>query len=67
MTGQWLTPADGIRWFYDSGALSLDFAHTGAVDAFGEPPAEVVGGVQLFGAGRRVEFAGVGEVEAHRS
>lgn len=33
MTGQWLTPADGIRWFYDSGALSLDFAHTGALDA----------------------------------
>ena len=33
MTGQWLTPADGIRWFYDSGALSLDFAHTGELDA----------------------------------
>jgi predicted RNA-binding Zn ribbon-like protein len=33
MTGQWLTPADGTRWFYDSGALSLDFAHTGALDA----------------------------------
>ena len=32
MTGQWLTPADGIRWFYDSGALSLDFAHTGTLD-----------------------------------
>lgn len=32
MTGQWLTPADGTRWYYDSGALSLDFAHTGALD-----------------------------------
>lgn len=29
MTGQWLVPNDGIRWWYDSGALSLDFAHTG--------------------------------------
>jgi len=32
MTGQWLTPADGNRWYYDSGSLSLDFAHTGALD-----------------------------------
>ena len=32
MTGQWLTPADGTRWYYDSGALSLDFAHTGNLD-----------------------------------
>ena len=28
-TGQWLIPNDGVRWWYDSGALSLDFAHTG--------------------------------------
>lgn len=33
MTGQWLTPADGNRWYYDSGSLSLDFAHTGGLDA----------------------------------
>jgi predicted RNA-binding Zn ribbon-like protein len=32
MTGQWLTPADGTRWYYDSGSVSLDFAHTGALD-----------------------------------
>jgi len=32
MTGQWLTPADGNRWYYDSGALSIDFAHTAALD-----------------------------------
>lgn len=31
-TGQWLVPNDGIRWWYDSGALSLDFAHTGVKD-----------------------------------
>jgi len=35
-TGQWLVPNDGIRWWYDSGALSLDFAHTGLLDG---PPA----------------------------
>ena len=29
MTGQWLIPNDGTRWWYDSGALSLDFGHTG--------------------------------------
>jgi predicted RNA-binding Zn ribbon-like protein len=35
-TGQWLVPNDGVRWWYDSGALSLDFAHTGLR---GGPPA----------------------------
>lgn len=29
MTGQWLEPSDGTRWWYDSGALSLDFSQTG--------------------------------------
>jgi predicted RNA-binding Zn ribbon-like protein len=28
-TGQWLDPPDGRRWFFDSGALSLDFGYTG--------------------------------------
>jgi len=36
MTGQWLVANDGVRWWYDSGALSLDFAHTGVLDG---PPA----------------------------
>lgn len=35
-TGQWLVPNDGIRWWYDSGAVSLDFAHSGVKDG---PPA----------------------------
>jgi predicted RNA-binding Zn ribbon-like protein len=35
-TGQWLVPNDGVRWWYDSGALSLDFAHTGLENG---PPA----------------------------
>ncbi|MGO0577335.1 CGNR zinc finger domain-containing protein [Ornithinimicrobium panacihumi] len=28
-TGQWLIGSDGVRWFFDSGALSLDFGYTG--------------------------------------
>jgi predicted RNA-binding Zn ribbon-like protein len=30
VSGQWLD-TDGVRWWFDSGALSLDFAWTGAV------------------------------------
>ena len=29
MTGQWLVSNDGHRWWYYSGALSLEFGHTG--------------------------------------
>ncbi|WP_261575594.1 CGNR zinc finger domain-containing protein [Frankia gtarii] len=28
-TGQWFTDRAGTRWFFDSGALCLDFAYTG--------------------------------------
>ena len=35
-TGQWFTPGDGHRWWFDSGALALDFAYTGAM---GDNPA----------------------------
>ncbi|HEY9498684.1 MAG TPA: CGNR zinc finger domain-containing protein [Terrimesophilobacter sp.] len=31
-TGQWLDSGDGQRWWFDSGALSLDFAYTGALN-----------------------------------
>lgn len=31
-TGQWLDSADGQRWWFDSGSLSLDFAYTGALN-----------------------------------
>ncbi|HEU4849742.1 MAG TPA: CGNR zinc finger domain-containing protein [Terrimesophilobacter sp.] len=31
-TGQWLESGDGARWWFDAGALSLDFAWTGAVN-----------------------------------
>jgi predicted RNA-binding Zn ribbon-like protein len=33
-TGQWLV-TQGTRWFFDSGAVSLDFAHTGT--SWGDP------------------------------
>ncbi|GAB11896.1 hypothetical protein GOARA_091_00140 [Gordonia araii NBRC 100433] len=29
MTGQWFTSPDGVRWFFDSGSLALDFGYTG--------------------------------------
>lgn len=35
-TGQWFRSGDGHRWWFDSGALSLDFAYTGAM---GQNPA----------------------------
>lgn len=28
-TGQWLVSREGTRWWFDSGAISLDFAYTG--------------------------------------
>lgn len=31
-TGQWMKPADGQRWWFDSGSLALDFAYTGGID-----------------------------------
>jgi predicted RNA-binding Zn ribbon-like protein len=30
-TGQWFTSREGIRWWFDSGAVSLDFAYTGSM------------------------------------
>lgn len=29
--GQWLTTAEGARWWFDSGSFALDFAYTGSV------------------------------------
>jgi predicted RNA-binding Zn ribbon-like protein len=31
-TGQRFSTPEGTRWFFDAGALSLDFAHTGGVE-----------------------------------
>ncbi|GAB2465211.1 CGNR zinc finger domain-containing protein [Conyzicola lurida] len=35
-TGQWFRSSDGHQWWFDSGAVSLDFAYTGAM---GDNPA----------------------------
>jgi predicted RNA-binding Zn ribbon-like protein len=35
-TGQWFVSRDGHQWWFDSGAVSLDFAYTGAM---GDNPA----------------------------
>ncbi|MGN7797882.1 CGNR zinc finger domain-containing protein [Leifsonia sp. 22587] len=35
-TGQWMEPADGQRWWFDSGSLALDFAYTGGLDSEAE-------------------------------
>lgn len=40
VTGQWLTTADGTRWWFDSGSLALDFAYTGPL---GVPDDELAG------------------------
>lgn len=32
-TGQWCTSGEGTRWWFDSGALGLDFAYTGSMAA----------------------------------
>lgn len=37
-TGQWFESREGTRWWFDSGALCIDFAYTGAMGAqHGEP------------------------------
>ncbi|MET1042870.1 MAG: CGNR zinc finger domain-containing protein [Microbacteriaceae bacterium] len=35
-TGQWFVSSEGAQWWFDSGAVSLDFAYTGAM---GDNPA----------------------------
>lgn len=32
-TGQWFTGGDGHRWWFDSGSVALDFAHSGGLGA----------------------------------
>ena len=38
-TGQWMTGADDRRWWFESGALAIDFAYTGRV---GDDPARAI-------------------------
>ena len=46
-TGQWLTPAEGTRWWFDSGSAALDFAYTGPIVA--DPADDSGAGAELFG------------------
>ena len=32
-TGQWFESSEGVRWWFDSGSLALDFAYTGGLGA----------------------------------
>ena len=41
-TGQWFTSLEGIRWWFDSGSLALDFAYTGALGDTSEPSVEIL-------------------------
>ncbi len=43
--GQWLTSAEGVRWWFDSGSFALDFAYTGTIGrsaAGGAPTSELL-------------------------
>jgi len=53
-TGQWFESPDGHRWWFDSGALSVDFAYTGAM---GDNPAwERLRGVEQLAAWLQERF-----------
>lgn len=41
--GQWLVPAEGVTWWFDSGSVALDFATTGAIGG-----AAAAAGVERF-------------------
>ena len=57
-TGQWFTSSDGHRWWFDSGALALDFAYTGAMSD--NPAWERLGGADRLAAWLQERFEDVG-------
>ena len=64
-TGQWLTASEGHRWWFDSGAVSLDFAYSGAIahdSGFDDTPERGViqteGDLAEWLKGRFSEFGG---------
>ncbi|MWJ18804.1 hypothetical protein DOU17_07690, partial [Clavibacter michiganensis subsp. michiganensis] len=58
-TGQWITDPDGLRWFLDTGAVSLDLAYTGAL---GDPePRETLPDAAALGAWLSEHLAPVSE------
>lgn len=57
--GQWFTGGDGRTWWFDSGALSLDFAYTGGMGD-GRPEWETLRGPADLGRWIGGRFAEVG-------
>jgi predicted RNA-binding Zn ribbon-like protein len=58
-TGQWITDPDGLRWFLDTGAVSLDLAYTGAL---GDPePREALPDAAALGTWLSAHLAPVSE------
>jgi len=56
-TGQWFRASDGHQWWFDSGAVCLDFAYTGAM---GDNPAwEILHGPDDLTVWLEGRFAGV--------
>lgn len=53
-----MTGTDGVRWWFDSGAVSLDFAYTGEVDG-GRVQREVLGSPDDLGAWLAARFEGI--------
>jgi predicted RNA-binding Zn ribbon-like protein len=63
-TGQWFRARDGHRWWFDSGAVSLDFAYSGAM---GDNPAwETLHAPSDLAGWLEGRFAGVQTDVAHR-
>ncbi|WP_245866889.1 CGNR zinc finger domain-containing protein [Diaminobutyricimonas aerilata] len=56
--GQWMTGTDGPRWWFESGAVSLDFAYTGEVDG-GRVQQEQFGRPDDLGAWLAARFDGI--------
>ncbi|WP_431218757.1 CGNR zinc finger domain-containing protein [Leifsonia xyli] len=68
-TGQWMEPHDGPRWWFDSGSLALDFAHTGAFAGEGAHPGahpEIVGDASALNAWLTERFPEVAPTAGER-
>lgn len=56
-TGQWMDAADGQHWWFDSGALALDFAYTGALESAGAEQLDEPGDLSAWLTDRFPEVA----------
>lgn len=63
-TGQWFRSSDGHQWWFDSGAISLDFAYTGAMGD--NPEWETMGAADALSAWLETRFAGVQTTASER-